>query len=84
MPRGGSREGAGRPPTFRRMTLDAEASEQLRALLALRQAEAIPDEPHLSASQIVRELITDAWWQAIGQHEPERPEGSADSADAEA
>lgn len=59
MPRGGSREGAGRPPTYaaRRITLDAEAAQELGVLLQKRQR-ACP-EARWTASALVRYLITE-------------------------
>lgn len=59
MPRGGFREGAGRPPTFRHVTLDQEAAEQLAALLAKRRREC--PEARWTASALVSYLITDAY-----------------------
>ena len=59
MPRGGFREGAGRPPTHRRITLDAEAAQELGALLRHRQ-QACP-EARWTAAALVRYLITEAF-----------------------
>ena len=57
MPRGGYREGAGRPPTYRRITLDDEAAQELDTLLQERQR-ACP-QAHWTASALVRYLITE-------------------------
>lgn len=58
MPRGGYREGAGRPPTLRHITLDAEAAEELAALLQERQREC--PEARWTPSALLRYLITEA------------------------
>jgi len=57
MPRGGQREGAGRPPTHRRILLDEEAAQELAALLRQRQQEC--PEAHWTAAALVRYLITE-------------------------
>lgn len=59
MPRGGSREGAGRPPTLRRVTLDAEAAQELAELLRLERERS--PQAHWTASNLLSYLITDAW-----------------------
>lgn len=59
MPRGGIREGAGRPPTHRRIMLDEEAAQELGELLR-RYQERTP-EAHWTASALVRYMITEAW-----------------------
>lgn len=64
MPRGGYREGAGRPPTYRRVTLDEEAAQQLSELVARFQART--PQAHWTAPQLLRYLITDAWLREFG------------------
>ena len=66
MPKGGHREGAGRPPTYRRITLDQEAAQLLAQLLAeARQRE--PEE-HWTATRLLSDLITEAWRRKIQLH----------------
>lgn len=59
MPRGGRREGAGRPPTYRRVQMDEEAARQFAELLAAAQAES--PEAHWTPSALLSYLITEQW-----------------------
>lgn len=68
MPRGGPREGAGRPPTLRRITLDAEAAQELAELLRVRRERS--PQARWTASAIVSYLITDAYTrEALGRNQ---------------
>jgi hypothetical protein len=55
MPRGGSREGAGRPPTARRVHLDEEHAQLLRELV--RHWRARWPQGHYTAQYVVQDLI---------------------------
>lgn len=59
MARGGRREGAGRPPTYRRIQMDEEAARQFAALLDAARAET--PEAHWTPSAFLSYLITEHW-----------------------
>ena len=59
MPRGGLRQGAGRPATYRRIQMDEEAARQFAELLA--QACAETPEAHWTPSAFLSYLIAEYW-----------------------